>query len=153
MDFNKLRTFLVLLGLEAECIAETVERARQGHGGSSNGGAAELLQFRLWPAILWHHHIPPQQPLELGVVGAYFTTGLDVGPQVGWAGVRSAPPADGVHRAARCDPRALRRGKGFILADAQFERREKRVGVGVFGIDVNTTVDQVAGAARFKVKN
>jgi hypothetical protein len=150
---------LSLLGLQTERVAKPVEpsaagtwqqRWQQRKRNCSSLGFGQLESSH-------HHRRPPDHPLDPRVVGRKnLAAGLDVGPQIGRAGVRSPPPADGVHGAARCDPRTLWRGEDLIRFDAQnFERGQKRIGVGVFGIDVNTRSIRLQGlrVSKSKIKD
>ena len=121
MNLDQTGARLVLLDLQTKCIAQPVQRARQRHGRRCDRRAAELFQARLGPAVFWRGDVPPDQPLEPSVERADLAAGLDVGAQIGWAWVWTAPAADDIQRAIGGDPCACWFVEDLVLAHTELE--------------------------------
>ena len=119
VNFDQTGTGLVLLDLQRQGVAQPVQRARQRHGRRRDRRAAELFQGWLGPAIFAGGDVPPDQPLEPGVERTDFPACFDVGAQIGWARVWTAPAADFVQRPAGGNPRV--HGRRDLVCSRQLE--------------------------------
>ena len=69
---------LILFFLDTDRRSGVFKRAWQRHGHRFGHHAAELLKFRLRPAISWRQDVAPAQPLKLRVPRGEFATAFDV---------------------------------------------------------------------------